>query len=101
MKKILNFLLRIAYGKKTISLSDFANSVADIATKYERNHWKVEVSMDGFGKTLFSAYVSGHWTRDHNTPEEAIDALIKFQTGVSEKNLIEEVFVNNTNLTTP
>jgi len=100
MKKVFNFLLKIVYGTKAISFNDFASSVAEIAEKYNKSHWKVTTSMDAFGDTSFSGYVTGHWTTEHKTPEEVIHALVKHCTTNPDKNLIEDVFINNTNTTT-
>lgn len=95
MKKILNFLLRKLYGTKVISFNDFASQVAEIAKKYNKNHWKVETSIDGFGDIYFKGYVQGYWSKDMRTPEEVLQDLIKHCTIDPNQKVIEEVFINN------
>ncbi len=62
--------------KETVSLKQFAQQVAAIATKYNKNHWTVKATMNAFGQTLFAGYVENYLTKDYSTTEQVIEDLI-------------------------
>lgn len=79
--------------KETVSLKQFAEQVAAIATKYNKNHWHARAGMNAFGETTFSGYVPGIWTNELKTPEAVIEQLVLYCEGPQYGNIVKEVII--------
>lgn len=78
--------------KTTVSLKKFSEQVAEIATKYNKNHWVVKCEMNAFNETRFSGYVASYWTKDYPTAEEVLDDLTRW-CGAPTEPQVKEVII--------